>query len=201
MPRRFPFFFLLVWTGLHAQTATDLNLGSKITVDTSTTPAAYTLSWWGKSERHYLVEATTDLVSWTMLNNINPTGNDAVLGVAFTATSTDKIFLRVIQFDPNDISALADSDTDGLPDKWERYYFGDLSRDGSGDWNNDGVLDRDAFRFGLDPKGADQSQVAGQADGFVYDARGWLNRVTLSGSPARTLTLDAEGNIQAHAAN
>jgi len=195
MLRRLLALSLLTLAGLHAQTATDANLGSKLTVDGSTSPSTYTFSWWGTSERYYLVMSSPDLMTWAFLPNFNPTGADAVLSVQFTTTA-DKYFFRALQFDPNDISGMADTDGDGLPDQWELYYFGDLSRDGSGDWNGDGILDRDAFRFGLNPKGGDDSQVAGQSDVFNYDARGWLNGITLTGGTARTLSLDNEGNIQ-----
>ena len=196
MFRRIAALFALTFGCLCAQTATDTNLGSKLTVDSSTLPATYTFSWWGTSGCHYLVQQSFDLLlPWSFLPNFNPSGADAVLSVQF-ATDANKCFFRTIQFDPNDVPASMDTDGDGLPDKWELYYFGDLSRDGTGDWNNDGILDRDAFRFGLDPKGGDLSQVTGQADVFSYDARGWLNGVTLAGGIARTLSLDNEGNIQ-----
>ena len=196
MFRRFAALFLLTFGGLCAQTATDTNLGTKLTVDSSTVPPTYTFSWWGTTGYHYLVQYSSDLLlPWSFLPNFNPSGADTVLSVQFT-TDSNKIFFRAVQFDPNDVPASMDTDGDGLPDKWELYYFGDLSRDGTGDWNNDGILDRDAFRFGLDPKGGDQSQVTGQADVFSYDARGWLNGVTLAGGIARTLSLDNEGNIQ-----
>ncbi|MEY4488390.1 MAG: hypothetical protein RIQ79_898 [Verrucomicrobiota bacterium] len=184
--------------GLQAQTATDANLGSTLSADSSTIPPTYTFSWWGRSGFNYVIETNPDLLSpWVFLPNHNPSGADAALAVQFT-TDSDRYFLRVTQFDPNDVPSSADSDGDGLPDKWERYFFGDLSRDGSGDWNNDGLLDRDAFRFGLDPKAtADESQTAGKFDAFHYDARGWLDGLTITGSPARTLTLDKEGNIEA----
>jgi hypothetical protein len=183
-------------SSLHGQTASDQNLGSKLTVDSSTIPATYTFSWWGSAERHYIVESTPDLTTWTFLSDYNPTGANAILSIQFT-TDANKYFFRVIQFDPNDVSALADTDGDGLPDKWERYYFGDLSQNGSGDWNDDGLLDRDAFRFGLNPKGGDESEVAGKSDVFNYDARGWLDGMTLTGGTSSTLTLDNEGNIEA----
>ena len=194
MLRRFTALFLLTFGGLCAQTATDTNLGSRLTVDSSTLPATYTFSWWGTTGYHYLVMSSPDLITWNFLPNFNPSGAGAVLSIQF-ATDAKKYFFRTLQFDPNDVPASIDTDGDGLPDKWELYYFGDLSRNGAGDWNNDGVLDRDAFRFGLDPKGGDQSQVTGQADAFNYDARGWLNGVTLTGGTARTLVLDNEGNI------
>jgi len=47
--------------------------------------------------------------------------------------------------------AAADSDDDGLDDDWEVTYFDDLSRDGTGDFDGDGVTDADEFRYGTDP--------------------------------------------------
>ena len=35
-----------------------------------------------------------------------------------------------------------DSDSDGLDDFWENFYFGDLSRDGAGDEDGDGLTDK-----------------------------------------------------------
>jgi hypothetical protein len=47
--------------GLVAQTATEENLGSKLSVDSSTVPATYSFTWWGKKGMHYLAETSPDL--------------------------------------------------------------------------------------------------------------------------------------------
>lgn len=180
----------------HGQTADGENLGSTLTIDSSTTIPVFTFAWWGKSDFHYILESSTDLLTpWIPLENFNPSGSDAPMWIQFT-TNSPRIFLRAIQFDPNDISELIDSEPDELPDKWEIYYFGDLSRDGSGDWNEDGLLDRDAFRFGLNPKGDDESEVAGKFDVFSYDDRGWLDGMTITGNASVSFGLDDEGNIE-----
>jgi Tol biopolymer transport system component len=44
-----------------------------------------------------------------------------------------------------------DSDGDGLDDDWEMTYFGDLSRDGTGDFDHDGQTDREEFLAGTNP--------------------------------------------------
>jgi Tol biopolymer transport system component len=44
-----------------------------------------------------------------------------------------------------------DTDHDGLDDDWEVAYFGDLSRDGTGDFDQDGQSDRREFLTGTDP--------------------------------------------------
>ncbi len=47
--------------------------------------------------------------------------------------------------------AFLDSDHDGLDDNWERLYFGDLSRNGSGDFDQDGQSDLSEYLAGTDP--------------------------------------------------
>ncbi len=44
-----------------------------------------------------------------------------------------------------------DTDEDGMSDEWERRYFTDLSRDGTGDYDKDGVSDLDEYKNGTDP--------------------------------------------------
>jgi hypothetical protein len=47
-----------------------------------------------------------------------------------------------------------DTDGDGMPDDWEMAHFGTLDRDGTGDFDGDGISDLDEFLNGLDPKTA-----------------------------------------------
>jgi Tol biopolymer transport system component len=44
-----------------------------------------------------------------------------------------------------------DTDGDGLDDDWEMAYFGNLSRDGAGDFDADGSSDATEFQLGTDP--------------------------------------------------
>ncbi|QTA85424.1 DUF4114 domain-containing protein [Desulfonema magnum] len=44
-----------------------------------------------------------------------------------------------------------DTDKDGMPDEWEKIYFTDLSRDGTGDYDKDGKSDLDEYKNGTDP--------------------------------------------------
>ena len=184
---------LVLSASLHAQTASETNLGSKLTVDSSTTPATYTFSWWGKSNFHYIVETTPDLATWSFLPDFNPTGTDAVIGIQFT-TDASKYFFRAIQFDPSDISSLADTDGDGLPDKWELYYFGNLDRDGSGDFDEDGLSDRFEYQGGGSPILAPDSSTVGVLN-FTYDLLGRVETVTAPFS--MSFNFDDEGNLNA----
>ena len=48
-----------------------------------------------------------------------------------------------------------DSDADGLPDSWERFYFGSLLQTGAGVYVANGVTNRVAYANGLNPTVAD----------------------------------------------
>jgi hypothetical protein len=53
------------------------------------------------------------------------------------------------------VATLADSDSDGLTDSWENTYFGDLAQDGSGDPDNDGLINSGELTAGTNPIVAD----------------------------------------------
>jgi YD repeat-containing protein len=44
-----------------------------------------------------------------------------------------------------------DSDSDGMADTWEQFHFGNLLRNGSGDFDNDGFNDLNEFLAGTNP--------------------------------------------------
>lgn len=56
-----------------------------------------------------------------------------------TLTSSDSIIINVY----------GDSDNDGLNDLWELNNFGDLVRDGTGDFDSDGILDIDEYLISI----------------------------------------------------
>ena len=58
-----------------------------------------------------------------------------------------------------------DQDLDGLPDSWEMDQFGNLSRDGTGDFDNDQLIDSDEYAYGTDPTVQD-SDFDGLSDGW-----------------------------------
>ena len=87
-----------------------------------------------------------------------------------------------------------DSDSDNLPDYWEMFYFGNLSRDGTGDFDDDGVLDKFELQAYTNPS-VDDTVRSVLRDNFSYDDRGWLITYQLMGADETTHAHDAEGSI------
>ena len=85
----------------------------------------------------------------------------------------------------------ADTDGDGMDDDWEVAYFGDLSRDGSGDFDGDGVTDLQEFRAGTDPtNGNSVFRVL-----TVTPMGGGSTRVMWSGNPDRTYRVEYKDDL------
>lgn len=62
-----------------------------------------------------------------------------------------------------------DTDNDGMPDQWETDNFGDLSRDGTGDFDGDGLTDKQEYVLGTNPKNASsvwKSTLSSDGAGF-----------------------------------
>lgn len=85
----------------------------------------------------------TGVFAWTP-----ETGQNGIYSIVFTASDgqlTDTARVRITIRDSED------SDDDGMSDSWELIYFGTLDRDGTGDYDNDGVLDFLECLNGMDP--------------------------------------------------
>jgi len=91
----------------------------------------------------------TDQGNGTALFNWLPgqaqTGNYAVTYVASDGVLKATRVASIV------VVANGDADTDGIPDDWELKYFGNLDRDGSGDFDGDGITDLAEFENDFDP--------------------------------------------------
>ncbi len=68
-----------------------------------------------------------------------------------TITDANTSTVDVLQaFDVHEV-ATADTDTDGIDDFKEIFFFGDLSRDGTGDFDNDNLTDAQEFSLKTNP--------------------------------------------------
>lgn len=174
---------------LSAQTADQDNLGVNLN------PTINQLSWWGVPGNHFLVQVQTELgTPWIFVPSFNPAGEDGVLARGVPTPEPDeKLFYRIIQFDPTDITGHADTDNDGLPDIWEMYQFGDLSHNGSGDDDADGISNLREFQGGNNPNEA-QATASASLTTYTYDLTGRLTQAE-SSSYSTTFSPDAEGNL------
>jgi hypothetical protein len=75
----------------------------------------------------------------------------AIYQLMFVASDGELQTMQSVEFR---VCETNDSDCDGISDKWELEYFGTLDRDGSGDFDNDGILD------GIDNNPNDFDEVA-----------------------------------------
>jgi hypothetical protein len=53
------------------------------------------------------------------------------------------------------VFSIGDTDGDGMLDTWELAHFGTLDRNGTGDFDGDGISDYEEFRLGSNPAGED----------------------------------------------
>lgn len=176
-----------------AHASTENNLGQSVWVEATTSGPVLNHTWWGTSGMHYLVGVSTDLDTWTFFPDFNPSGTDALLGVEIPiGAETPRLFTRVFQFDPNDIPAALDTDNDGMPDRWELYYFGTLDRDGTGDFDGDGLSDLFEFQGGGNPTLAPDAAPADRFN-ITYDAMG---RIDVATAPfTMSFNFDHEGSL------
>ncbi|MCG8688893.1 MAG: chitobiase/beta-hexosaminidase C-terminal domain-containing protein [Desulfobacterales bacterium] len=85
----------------------------------------------------------TGIFDWTPLD-----GQKGIYTITFTAsdgTLSSEQQITIIVFDAND------SDMDGMTDDWEMTHFQDLDRDGTGDFDQDGITDLEEFEDQTNP--------------------------------------------------
>jgi len=92
-------------------------------------------------------------------------------------------------------SAGGNSDDDGLPDGWERYYFGGTNiANPAASLQPDGLTNKEKADLGLNPNLDYSATGAPQKANYTYDASGRLTNVTAPVAAA-TYTPDEENNV------
>jgi hypothetical protein len=183
------------------------------------------IRWHGKPGRTYFImvsDPADHLRAWRYAPHMEA-GNDVEISYEVNGTA-DKGFFRLLYTDepvadpyladfdndgiPNSYeietvgsdpfnknSAGGDSDTNGLPDGWEMYYFGGLGiADPEEALQPDGLTNKDKAELGLNPNTDYSDANATQPAAYTYDLVGRLTGVTAPVGTA-SFTPDDEGNI------
>lgn len=113
-------------------------------------------------------------------------------GIA-TALELDKLMNATVA----EIIVDNEPEPDGLPDYWEMFYFENLSRDGEGDYDNDGILDKFEWQARTNPTVDQAAEHIAESTGlteYTYDLLGRLS--TASGPVDISFVFDKENNLK-----
>jgi len=117
-------------------------------------------------------------LGWAQTNPLNPDSDADGLN--------DYDELWVYNSDPNN----PDTDGDGMPDGWEIKYFDNFDRDGTEDFDGDGLSDLGEFMRGTDPKNPD-SDDDGLSDAVETNTRVYVDANDTGTNP---LSPDTDGD-------
>ena len=111
--------------------------------------------YYGTSSRSY--DTIMDVGNYTSITigNLDGNQNYYFAVTAYDADGNESVYSDEVFYSP-------DTDDDGMADAWELLYFGNLDRDGTSDWDNDGLSDLIESEYGIDPKNSDSD-----GDGFT----------------------------------
>jgi pectin methylesterase-like acyl-CoA thioesterase len=84
------------------------------------------------------------------------------------APNGERVNLGAYGNTPEATSRSADVDADGLPDDWERRWFGDLRFDAGADPDGDGILNALEYRYDWSPTTASETLVRNVSQGITY---------------------------------
>jgi hypothetical protein len=177
----------------------------------------WTADWQGFAGRSYFPQGSLDLVTMDYLPVIEFSGGPRSIGGE--VQGSNKFFVRYIYTDDpttepaledfagdgigsmvklmmglNPFTPLAwvDTDSDGIHDAIEQFWFNSLTgtEGGNGDANLNGIRDIFEIESGNDPTLDTTNEAASRSD-YTYDSMG-----RLTGADAMTFVFDVEGNLE-----
>jgi hypothetical protein len=103
---------------------------------------------------------------------IDPNDSDTYLDRTTDVQDIQVFYSRLLKYSE------VDADSDGMPDVWEIAYFGNITRDGTLDYDNDGLTDLEEYENGTNPINTDTDgdmmpdgwEIEYGLDPFVNDA-------------------------------
>lgn len=130
------------------------------------------------------VLATLKAWSWlSALTLLSCTSSDG------DTTGVDESNVRVVR------QAITDTDSDGMDDGFETTYFGNLSRDGSGDFDSDGMTDLEEYTGGLNPTVNDALDDAdGDRYPNIFEVKRSSDPNDAGSTPTPNYTVDTTGS-------
>ncbi|MEO8352362.1 MAG: lamin tail domain-containing protein, partial [Chthoniobacteraceae bacterium] len=146
--------------GIDAAQSGDINDNQGTYIETKVAGPGDMTFWWSvSSERNFdflrvnidgnELASISGSVDWQQRQITIPPGNHTVRWIydkdGSVSSGADTGWLDEV------VLSAPDTDIDGLPDDWERTYFGGLTRDGTGDFDGDGQTDAQEFIAGTIP--------------------------------------------------
>jgi hypothetical protein len=197
---------------------------------TAAAPGAWNLGWNGVAGRTYFIQTSADLIAWSYQpvmafgDGVQATAHESstqkyfvrlryvdAKGIENLAEAkaadfdgdgvSNRFEVEVEMSDPLDAASHGgDSDMDGLPDGWEREFFGNLTHDGTLNSDGDGLSDAQEWELGTNPLLTD-SDGDGAADGTLrqeleYDPLGRLTSADGGAVGVQSFVTDAVGNVE-----
>ena len=144
-----PFAFMCITPGAGASFIRRATAGAAAT--TTSGGATVVAPYWVRLVRSgstFYSYKSSDGATWQFVASAAITmATNVQVGFAVTSKTNPTLCTAVL----DNFSTSIDSDADGLPDRWEQQYFGNLTQTGTGDYDGDGKTNAQELADGTSP--------------------------------------------------